>query len=422
MRRRDFLTAAVAATGAASTALLLPGRSAQAAPPAAGTGLTSLTAGARPISVEERLARIAKLQRLMVEQKIGALILESGSSLDYFSGIQWHRSERTTAAVIPARGDIVVVTPAFEVPSVRESLAVDGDVRPWNEHESPFALLVGALRDRGVSSGPIAFESTTRLFIVDGVREASAGAYNVVSGDALVKAVRVIKSPAELALMQIASNVTLAALRHVHGKVRIGMRPDEIAAMTDAATVALGGVPGFALVLLNEASAYPHGSRQPQTLREGSVILMDVGCTVHGYQSDISRTWVMGEPTAKQRKVWDTVKRGQELALATAKVGTPVGTLDDVVRAYYEKEGWGPGYRLPGLSHRTGHGIGLDGHEPPNLVHGDATPLAPGMCFSDEPGLYIPGEFGIRLEDCWYMTETGPKLFTGLARSIDEPI
>ncbi|WP_159016340.1 M24 family metallopeptidase [Cognatiluteimonas profundi] len=424
MRRRDFLTAAVAVTGAASTSLLLFGRSAKAAPPApAGlAGLTSMTAGAKPISVEERLARIAKLQRLMVDQKIGALILESGSSLDYFTGVQWRRSERTTAAVIPARGDVVVVTPAFEEPSIRETLAVGGDVRPWNEDESPFARLVGALRDRGVTSGPIAFESTTRLFIVDGVRDASAGAYSVVSGDALVKAVRLIKSPAELALMQTANDVTLAALRHVHGNVRAGMRPDEIAAMVNAATVALGGEPEFALVLINEASAYPHGSKQPQTLREGSVILMDVGCTVHGYQSDISRTWVMGQPSAKQRKVWNTVKRGQELALATAKLGTPVGAIDDAVRAYYEKEGWGPGYHLPGLPHRTGHGIGLDGHEPPYLAHGDATLLAPGMCFSDEPGLYIPGEFGIRLEDCWHMTETGPKLFTALARSIDDPI
>jgi len=424
MRRRDFLTGAVAATAAASTAFMLAGRSAQAAPaaPKGLAGLTSMTTGAKPISAEERRARIAKLQRLMVEQKIGALILESGSSLDYFTGIEWHRSERTTAAVIPAKGDIVVVTPAFEEPSIRETLAVSGDVRPWNEHESPFALLVGGLRDRGVTSGPIAFEATTRLFIVDGVREASAGAYQVVSGDALVKAVRLIKSPAELALMQTANDVTLAALRYVHANVRAGMRPDEIAIMMNSATEALGGAPEFALVLINEASAYPHGSHQPQTLREGSVILMDVGCNVHGYQSDISRTWVLGKPTVKQRKVWDTVKRGQQLALATAKLGAPVGTIDDAVRAYYEKEGWGPGYRLPGLPHRTGHGIGLDGHESPYLVHGDATPLAAGMCFSDEPGLYIPGEFGVRLEDCWHMTEAGPKLFTELARSIEDPI
>jgi Xaa-Pro dipeptidase len=192
--------------------------------------------------------------------------------------------------------------------------------------------------------------------------------------------------------------------------------------LMDKTTVALGGTPEFSLSLLNEASAFPHGSVKPQTVREGSTILMDCGCSVHGYQSDISRTWVYGEPSAKQRKVWDTVKHGQEIALQTAKLGVPVGSIDDAVRGYYEKQGWGPGYHLPGLSHRTGHGIGLDGHEPPYLVHGDTTPLAAGMCFSDEPGIYIPGEFGIRLEDCWYMTAAGPQTFTPLARSIDDPI
>lgn len=413
MRRRAFLTAAAAGLAASA---ILP-RAALAAP----AGLASITSGAKPISVEERSARIAKLQQLMVDRKVGAMIIESGSSLDYFTGIQWRRSERTTASVIPARGEIITVTPAFEEPSVRETLAVGGEVRPWDEHEDPFATITGALQDRGVPSGAIAFESTTRLFIVDGVRAANP-ALKVVSGDALVKAVRLIKSPAELALMQAANDVTLAALRHVHAGVQLGMRPGEIGEMMTVATAALGGAPEFGLVLLNEASAYPHGSRQQQTLREGSVILMDVGCTVHGYQSDISRTWVMGQPTPRQRKVWDTVKRGQEIALAAARPGAPVGGIDDAVRAYYEKEGWGPGYRLPGLSHRTGHGIGLDGHEPPYLVHGDATPLAPGMCFSDEPGIYLPGEFGIRLEDCWRMTATGPKLFTPLAKSLDDPI
>jgi Xaa-Pro dipeptidase len=414
MRRRAFLTVAAAAVAGSALASSL----ARAAAPA---GLTSMTKAARPISREERMARIGKLQRLMSDQGVGGMIMESGSSLEYFTGVQWRRSERTTAAVIPAKGEVVLVTPAFEEPSVRETLAVGGEVRPWNEHESPFAVLVGALRDRGAGAGKIAFEDTTRLYIVDGVR-AAAPSLSVVSGTALVRACRLIKSPAELALMQTANDVTLAALRHVHASVHAGMSPGEIGALMNSATVALGGSPEFALVLINEASAYPHGSKQPQTLRDGSVILMDVGCTVHGYQSDISRTWVMGQPTAKQRKVWDTVKRGQEIALATAKPGTPVGAIDDAVRAYYEKEGWGPGYKLPGLSHRTGHGIGLDGHEPPYLVHGDATPLEPGMCFSDEPGIYIPGEFGIRLEDCWRMTEAGPKLFTPLAKSIDDPI
>jgi Xaa-Pro dipeptidase len=415
MRRRAFLTAA--ASGAAAFAIR-PRVAAAAAP----APLTSMTKGSRPISVEERRERIARLQKGMAEKGVGAMIVESGSSLDYFTGVQWHRSERTTAAVIPVKGEAVIVTPAFEEPSVRETLAIGGDVRPWDEHENPFAKIVGVLKDRSIMGGRIAFESTTRLFIVDGVRDAGAGAYAVVSGDALVKAVRLIKSPAELALMQTANDITLAALRHVHANTHVGMTPAEIGALMSSATVALGGAPEFGLVLVNEASAYPHGSHQKQTLREGSTILMDVGCTVHGYQSDISRTWVMGQPSSKQRKVWATVKKGQELALATARLGTPVGTIDDAVRGYYEKEGWGPGYHLPGLSHRTGHGIGLDGHEPPYLVHGDATPLAPGMCFSDEPGIYIPGEFGIRLEDCWYMTMGGPELFTPLAKSIEDPI
>jgi Xaa-Pro dipeptidase len=413
LSRRGMLMA----VGAAS-ALSVAGMAFAADP---GVALRSLTAGAKPIAAEERRGRIAKLQALMQAQNITALLVEPGSTMDYFTGVLWRRSERTTAAVIPARGEVVIVTPAFEEPSVRETLQVGNDVRPWNEHESPFARIAGALKDRGALAGPLAVEATTRFFIVDGVREA-AGGIPIVSGDALVRACRLIKSPTELALMQVANDVTIAALAHVHDQVETGMSGPDIGALMDKATRALGGAPEFSLVLLNEASAYPHGSVQPQAVHEGSVILMDCGCTVHGYQSDISRSWVHGQASARQRKVWDTVKRGQEIALETAKLGVPVGTIDDAVRGYYEREGWGPGYHLPGLSHRTGHGIGLDGHEPAYLVHGDATPLQAGMCFSDEPGLYIPGEFGIRLEDCWHMTETGPKLFTGLAASLDRPI
>jgi Xaa-Pro dipeptidase len=267
----------------------------------------------------------------------------------------------------------------------------------------------------------VAAESTIRLFIVAGVRQVSAS-YDIVPADALVRACRLLKSPAEIALMQLANDITIAALRAVHAQTAKGMTGEDLGRLMDKTTAALGGTPEFSLSLLNEASAFPHGSVKPQVVREGSTILMDCGCTVHGYQSDISRTWVYGEASSRQRKVWDTVKRGQEIALETAKPGVPVGSIDDAVRSYYEKQGWGPGYHLPGLPHRTGHGIGLDGHEPPYLVHGDATALAAGMCFSDEPGIYIPGEFGIRLEDCWYMTANGPKTFTPLAKSIDDPI
>jgi Xaa-Pro dipeptidase len=421
--RRTFLKGACAwpllAAAAARRAAADP--TAPAAAPAADPELKPITGNAHPISAAERRARIAKVQALMEQKRIGALLIESGASLEYFTGIRWHRSERTTAAVIPARGEVLVVTPAFEEPSVRETLLVGGEVRPWDEPDSPFAVIVQGLRDRGVHAGHIAVEPTMRFFIVDGVRKA-AGAYEIVTGDPLIRACRMIKSPAELALMQTANDVTITALRHVHAHVERGMSGAEIAALMNGATVALGGAPEFALVLLNEASAYPHGSLQPQTVRDGSVILMDCGCSVQGYQSDISRTWVYGEPSPRERKVWNTVRRGQEIALEEAKIGVAAGQLDDAVRAYYETEGWGPGYRLPGLSHRTGHGIGLDGHEAPYLVHGDTTPLEFGMCFSDEPGIYIPGEFGVRLEDCWYMTANGSKLFTPLAKSIEDPI
>jgi Xaa-Pro dipeptidase len=390
-------------------------------PSAAAAELKSMTRDAKPISVEERRARIAKVQALMAERKIAALLIEPGSSLDYFTGIRWHRSERITLAVIPAHGEVLLVTPAFEEPSVRETLQVGGDVRPWNEHESPIMRIVQGLRDRGAASGAVAVESTVRFFIVDGLRQVTS-AYELVSADDLVRACRLIKSPAELALMQAANSVTIEAIRSVHTQVARGMSSADVSALMDRITVALGGSPEFSLVLLNEASAYPHGSLQAQTVREGSIILLDCGCTVHGYQSDISRTWVFGQPSARQRKIWNTVKRGQEIALEAAKLGVAVGNIDDSVRSYYEREGWGPGYKLPGLSHRTGHGIGLDGHEPAYLVHGDTTALQAGMCFSDEPGIYIPGEFGVRLEDCWFMTASGPKLFTPLAKSLDEPI
>jgi Xaa-Pro dipeptidase len=429
--RRTFLAAAGAAllVGGAREACSA-GAAPEAAPPPAGPaaraapqtlGLAPSTGSAIPISGEERRMRIERLQEHLRRRKLGALVAESGSTLEYFTGIAWHRSERTTAAVIPARGAPVIVTPAFEEPSVREMLKVDGDVLPWNEPDDPFEGIVHGLRQRSVAAGPIAVEPTVRFFIVDGMRRAS-GAYTIVSGDALVRDCRMYKTPAEIALMQAANDVTIAALRFVHGRLAPGLRPEDIASLMNDATSALGGAPEFALVLLNEASAYPHGSRQPQSIREGSVILMDCGCTVHGYQSDISRTFVFGEPTAKQRRIWDLVKRGQEIALDTAKLGAAVGSIDDAVRRHYEREGFGPGYALPGLPHRTGHGIGLDGHEPPYLVHGDATPLSAGMCFSDEPGIYIPGEFGVRLEDCWYMTASGPVTFTPLAKSLAEPI
>jgi Xaa-Pro dipeptidase len=374
-----------------------------------------------PISQAERLQRLARARALMQSNGIGSVIVESGSSLDYLTGVQWRRSERLTAAVIPAQGDPIIVTPFFERPSVAETLAVPAEIRTWNEDEDPLKLVADFLRERGVAAAPVAFEETDRYFIIDRLSQQLPGT-KMVNANPVVRALRLIKSPAELALMQAANDLTLKAMRHAGETARAGMTPADFGNAIDAATAALGGSPEFALVLIDEASALPHGSRKPQMVRPGSTILFDCGCTVHGYQSDISRTFVFGaDPTAEQRKVWNQVHEGQQIAIRAARLGASAGSVDDAVRAAYTSWGYGPGYKLPGMSHRTGHGIGMDGHEPAYLVHGDMTALAPGMCFSDEPGIYIPGKFGIRLEDCWHMTADGPRFFTEPPPSIDRP-
>ncbi|OYY90290.1 MAG: peptidase [Sphingomonas sp. 28-66-16] len=383
--------------------------------------LANIAADARPISPAERAGRIERAQALMRRLRIGAVLIEPGSSLDYFTGVQWHRSERLTAAVLPASGAPVIVTPFFEEPSVRESLAVAADVRVWQEDEDPIALIVAALRERNPAGLRVGIEETVRFFASDGAARAMP-AVAFVSANPVIRAVRMIKSPAEIALMQLASDITIAAYRWTVPQIAERMTPAEIGALMTRATRELGGVPEFALVLLGEASAYPHGSGKPQAVREGEVVLMDCGCTVHGYQSDISRTFVPGKPTPEQRRVWEQVAMGQQIARGAAILGTPAGKVDDSVRARYQAWGYGPGYKLPGLSHRTGHGIGMDGHEPVNLVHGESTPLAAGMCFSNEPGIYIPGKFGVRLEDCFHMTEAGPSWFSVPPTSIDAPL
>ena len=384
------------------------------------SGLAPMTGDVVPISAGERMERIARLQAVMARAGIAALLVEPGASLVYFTGVRWGRSERLTAAVLPAKGTPILVTPHFEEPSVRESLGIAADVRVWQEDEDPLRIVAGALRDRGAAAGPIAIEETLRYFAVDGLKRNLPGA-PIVSGASIVRACRMIKSAHEIALMQIATDITIAAYRFTYPHVREGMTPKEIGAIMNAATVALGGAPEFALILLGEASAYPHGSGKPQQVHEGEIVLMDCGCAVQGYQSDVSRTFVPGAPTARQRMVWEQVHEGQQIGFRTARIGVPAGAIDDAVRGYYAKLGYGPGYRLPGLSHRTGHGIGLDGHEPVNFVHGEPMPLAAGMCFSDEPGLYIPGAFGVRIEDCIHMTAAGPRWFSEPPPSIERP-
>ena len=412
LSRRGFI-----ATGAAAAGLAAFGPVALFAQEAA---LRPLTGDVVPIGAGEYRARIAKAQRLMGEAGLGALLIEPGASLAYFTGVQWWRSERLTAAILLRDGEPAIVTPHFEEPSVRESLKVPAEIRVWNEHDDPLRTVAGILADRR-ATGPVGIEETVRFFAVDGLRRAMPGV-EIRAGAAIVRGCRMIKSAAELALMRKAADITVAAYRHTYPRIERGMTPAQIGAIMNGATQALGGNPEFALVLLGEASAYPHGSGRPQAVRDGEVVLMDCGCTVEGYQSDISRTFVFGEADAEQRRIWGHMRAGQDIAFAAARIGRPAGSVDDAVRRQYERWGYGPGYRLPGLSHRTGHGIGLDGHEPVNLVHGETTPLAPGMCFSNEPGLYLPGRFGIRLEDCFHMTDEGPRWFSRPPSSLDDPL
>ncbi|MGQ0590886.1 MAG: M24 family metallopeptidase [Sphingosinicella sp.] len=414
LARREFIRLGTAAAGVA-----LMGEAALFAQEAA-PGLQRMTGDVVPIGREEFARRLEKAQRLMAEQGLATILIEPGASMTYFSGVQWWRSERLTALILPRAGEPCIVTPHFEEPSVRESLKIPAEIRVWNEHEDPLARVAQFLADRRLS-GPVGIEETVRFFAVDGLRRALPNA-EIRAGAGVVRGCRMIKSAPELALMQTANDITIAAYRHTYPRIAAGMTPADIGAIMNDATAALGGTPQFALVLLGEASAYPHGSGQPQQVREGEVVLMDCGCTVEGYQSDISRTFVFGEANAEQRRVWEQMHRGQEIAMAAARIGAPAGSVDDAVRAQYEAWGYGPAYALPGLSHRTGHGIGLDGHEPINLVHGEATPLAAGMCFSNEPGIYIPGRFGIRLEDCFYMTQAGPRYFSNPPPSLDNPL
>jgi len=408
--RRQLL----AAGGAGFALAALPGW-------AAAPDLTSITNGVPRIGPAERAARTAKAQGLMRANGIGSVLIEAGSSLDYFTGVRWWRSERLTCVVIPFEGTPCIVTPFFEEPSIRETLAVPADVKVWQEDESPFELVAAFLKSRGLATRPIGIEETVRYFASDGLARVLPDTKRV-SANPVVRGCRMIKTSSEIALMQAASDVTVRAINHAIARTEIGMAPADIGALILSATRALGGdADDGGLVLLNEASAYPHGSKSPQRATKGGIILIDVGCSVGGYQSDISRTFVLGGASAEQRKVFGQVQEGQRIAIAAAKLGAPAGSVDDAVRTAYERMGYGPRYKLPGLSHRTGHGIGMDGHEPVNLVHGETTPLAPGMCFSNEPGIYAPGKFGVRIEDCFHMTEAGPKWFSEPQRSIEYP-
>ena len=378
-----------------------------------------MTDGISPITVAEREARLTKARRLMGECGMKAIYLEGGSGLLYFTGVRWGRSERMTAAIVPADGEIAYVCPAFEEARLREQIVVGDDVRVWQEHESPYELVAGVFQDRDIASGPVGIEESVRFFLVDGILKA-APRVGLVSADPVTIPCRSVKSPAEIALMQRAMDITAEAYKQCLPLLRAGMTRDEFRGLAAAAHRALGASGGID-IQFGPATAFPHGSKEPDRLEDGHVVLMDGGCTVEGYHSDISRTIVFGRPTQRHRDVWALEKAAQAAAFAAAQVGAACEDVDAAARKVITDAGFGPDYEVPGLPHRTGHGIGLDVHEWHHLVRGNQTPLAPGMCFTNEPMIAIYGELGVRLEDCMYITEAGPRFFTRPSPSIDQP-
>lgn len=416
-KRRDFLRLSAAAAGAA---FIAAGSATDAQNiPDPIKQLKPMTDGIVPIAENERWARIEKAQRLMIENGIGAIFLEPGSSSFYFTGFRTWISERMIALVIPANGELTWICPKFEEDRMREIIRFGKDIRTWEEDESPYKGVAGIFQDRGIRTGKIGIEEGVRFFLYDGIRQV-AGGFEYVSATPITAGCRMIKSPAEIALMQKANDITIVAYKATTATLKEGMTPADFANNCRAAFRALGAS-GGADANFGKASASPHGSLLPQKLHEGDVVLMDGGCNIEGYQSDISRTVVFGKPTQRQRDIWALARRAQDAGFAAAKVGVPCEEVDAAARKVITDYGFGPDYKVPGLPHRTGHGIGLDGHEWTNFVRGNKTSIQPGMCFSDEPTVSIPGEFGVRHEDCLYMTEKGPMFFTHQSPSIDQP-
>jgi Xaa-Pro dipeptidase len=386
--------------------------------PAPIAALKPMTEGVSPIGADERKARLGRAQRLMADAGLDAIVMASGSSLGYFTGAEWGISERFFGAVLTRDGDPAWVTPAFEKQRALEQIQHGTDVRAWEEHESPYALVAGILRDRNVAGGRIGIEEAMPFVFGDGIAKSAPGA-RIESATPVTAGCRMIKDAHEIALMRRACEITIAAHRAVFQSLKEGLSQAQVSELSVAAHQRLGAR-GGALVLFGKDAAFPHGTTKPQPLKAGDVVLVDGGCRVEGYSSDITRTGVFGAPpTERQRKVWDVVRQAQDAAFRAARPGVEGQAVDAAARKVIEDAGFGPEYKY--FTHRLGHGIGLDGHEWTNFVRGNTTPIRPGMCFSDEPGIYIYGEMGIRHEDTIFITESGAENPVKWTLSPEEP-
>jgi Xaa-Pro dipeptidase len=426
INRRRFLLTSAAATAAAPALTLSAQSPREEKLPPAIAALTSRIGEAVPITLAEREQRLERARALMHQHKIDAIVITTGTSLRYFSGLTWGQSERFFCWALPATGAPFIVCPVFEEGRVRERMEAEPATLPsasttkvyaWNEDENPYALLAKAFKEAGLTTGKIGIEERVQFVFADGIAHASP-TLTATSATPITFGCRGVKTPAELALMQLANNITISVYKAAYESAQPGMTTRQFSDMVDAAYRRCGVV-GNVSCQVGIYSALPHGSIYPQTIRESEIVLIDDGCKVEDYGSDISRTFVYGKPTDKQKKVFDIVHKAQATALATARPGVPCHAIDDAARKVVSDASFGPDYKY--FSHRLGHGIGMDGHEWPYLVRGNNTPLAAGMCFSDEPGIYITGEFGVRLEDCWHVTEDGGKMFTPTSPSLEHP-
>jgi len=420
-RRRLLSLAAVSAGTTMAPRIAIAQPDDQAPVPPSIAALASMKAMATPITNEERRGRVERARALMSASKIDAVLLAGGTSTVYFTNVRWWLSERFFGVFLTAKGDHFAVCPAFEEERAREQLTAGPlgniPVLTWHEHEDPYALSAKGLRDRGIAAGRLGIEETVRFVFSDGLAKA-APAIAPVSGTPVTAGCRGVKDAHEIALMRLAAHVTLRAYAAAWKALKEGMTQSEFGTLVSAAHTKLG-FSGSAGVQTGVYSALPHGSVAPQVIREGTILLIDGGCSVEGYSSDISRTFVLGRPTDKMKQVFDIVRRAQDAALKTARPRLPCEAVDAAARKVVEDAGYGPGYTY--FSHRLGHGMGMDGHEWPYLVRGNTLPMAPGMTFSNEPGVYIRGEFGVRCEDDMLITPSGAELFTPQAPSLEDP-
>ncbi len=422
LSRRHFLQLGTAAAGATLSAAQTGSQRDCSPLPASVTSLTSMKDQAKAITLAERRERQEKARRLMRANGIDAILLMEGTSLTYFTGIRWWGGERMFAMVLPAKDKPFFVCPAFEQGRAEEQIATspqadNPDIRFWQEDDSPYQRVAQGLRDRHISTGSLGIEETVRYVFSNGVAKAAPQS-KLTSATPVTAGCRMVKSNHEIALMRLAAKATLSAYEAAYSALREGMTQHDLAGLIASAHSQLG-FPGEADVQVGPYTALPHGSVEPQSIQEGTVVWIDGGCKVEGYVSDISRTFVLGKPSDDMRKVFDIIHRAQRTALKAARPNDTCGSVDAAARKVIADSGYGPDYKY--FTHRVGHGMGMDGHEWPYLVRGNTTRLAPNMVFSDEPGIYIPGQFGIRLEDDMHITETGAELFTPQSPSLEDP-